>query len=209
MTTSNWKILVADHLLELVMVFIGVYAAFYLNGFQLRQEQRQRQRQLIIYLEKEAATRAKGDHDAARALAQKRAGLVARIEEGAMPELESIDWTRLCDIADFNSLLQAGGLDVLNLRTVARIREVETISRTGHAVMANYQDLTNQLIVLHAGQSRDYFYDPETKQLRRQFVIYLESLQGGAHLLQQLSEADDRLLAELTNERERFTQESD
>ena len=75
--------------------------------------------------------------------------------------------------------------------------------------MANYQDLTNQLIVLHAGESRDYFYDPETKQLRRQFMAYLESLQAGAQLLQQLSEADDRLLAELTNERERFTQQSD
>ena len=209
MTTSNWKILVADHLLELVMVFIGVYAAFYLNGFQLRQEQRQRQRQLIIYLEKEAGSRAKRDHETARALAQKRIELVARIESGTMPELESINWMRLCDIADFNSLLQAGGLDVLNLRTIARMREVETISRTGHALMANYQDLTNQLIVLHAGKTRDYFYDPETKQLRRPFVTYLESLQAGAQLLQQLSEADDRLLAELTNERERFTQQSD
>jgi len=209
MTTQNWKILIADHLLELLMVFIGVYAAFYLNGFQLRQEQRQRHRQLIIYLEKEAATRAKIDHEAARQLEQKRADLVARIDEGTMPDLEALNWRRLYDIADFNSLLQAGALDVLDLRTVARMREVDAISRTGYAVMANYQGLTNQLIVLHAGEGRDYFYDPGTKQLRRQFALYLESLQAGTQLLQQLSEADDRLLAELTNERERFTQEND
>lgn len=209
MTTENWKVLVADHLLELVMVFVGVYSAFYLNGFQVRQDQRQRQRQLIIYLEKEAASRAKSDHEAARMLEQKRAEFVAKIEEQTMPELEPINQRRLYDIADFNSLLQTGSLDVLDLRTVARMREVDAISRSGYAMMANYQQLTNQLIVLHAGESRDYFYDPGTRQLRRQFAVYLESLQAGAQFLQQLSEADDRLLAALTNERERFTQESD
>src|SRR3954463_7282970 len=113
MTTHNWKILIADHLLGLIMVFIGVYAAFYLNGFQLRQEQRQRHRQLIIYLEKEAASRAKLDHETARLIEQKRTELVSRIDEGAMPDLEAPNWRRLYDIADFNSLLQAGGLDVL------------------------------------------------------------------------------------------------
>src|SRR3954463_14971734 len=102
MTTHNWKILIADHLLGLIMVFIGVYAAFYLNGFQLRQEQRQRHRQLIIYLEKEAASRGKLDHEAARLVEQKRADLVAGIDNGAMPELEALNWTRLYDIADFN-----------------------------------------------------------------------------------------------------------
>jgi hypothetical protein len=209
MTTQNWKILVADHLLELVMVFIGVYTAFYLNGLQLRQEQRQRQRQLIIYLEKEAATRAKADHEAARMLEHKRAQLVAKIDEGAMPELELLSWNRLYDISDFNSLLQTGSLDLLNLQTVARMRDVDAISRTGYAMMANYQGLTNELIVLHAGESRDYFYDPETKQLRRQFAVYLEALQAGTQFVKQLSEADDRLLVELTNERERFSQESD
>ena len=191
------------------MVFIGVYAAFYLNGFQLRQEQRQRQRQLIIYLEKEAATRAKVDHETARMLEQKRAQLVARIDEGAMPGLERLNWNRLCDISDFNSLLQTGSLDVLNLRTIARMRDVDALSRTGYAVMTNYQGLTNELIVLHAGESRDYFYDPGTKQLRPQFTVYLEALQAGTQFVQQLSEADDRLLVELTNERERFTQDND
>ena len=190
------------------MVFIGVYAAFYLNGLQIRQEQRQRQRQLIIYLEKEAASRSNVDHEAARTLEQRRAEFAAKLEEGAMPELEPINWRRVYDIAEFNSLLQAGSLDVLDLRTVARMREVDAISRTGYAMMANYQELTNQLIVLHLGEDRGYFYDPETKKLRRQFALYLESLQAGAQFLRQLSQADDRLLAEVTNERERFTQES-
>jgi len=209
MITRNWKALIADNLLELAMVFIGVYAAFYLNAVQLRQEQRQRHRQFIIYLEKEAANKAKSDHDTARSLEQKRTDVVARIGEGAMPDLEPIDFTQLYDRADLASLLQAGGLDVLELRTVARMREVDAISRTGYATMSNYQELTNQLIVLHAGEGRDYFYDPGTKQLRRQFAVYLESLQAGAQFWRQLSQADDRLLAELANERERFTQESD
>jgi hypothetical protein len=209
MASKNWKALIADNILELAMVFIGVYAAFYLNGVQLRQEQRQRHRQFIIYLEKEAANKAKGDHDTARSLEQKRTDVVAKIDEGAMPDLEPIDFTPLYDRADFASLLQAGGLDVLELRTVARMREVDSISRIGYATMANYQELTNQLIVLHAGEGRDYFYDPATKQLRRQFAVYLESLRAGAEFWRQLSQADDRLLAELANERERFTQESD
>jgi hypothetical protein len=209
MTRPGWKIVIADHLLGLVMVFIGVYAAFYLNGFQLRQDQNQRRRQLIIYLQKEAASRAKSDHDTARLLEQKRAEFAARLEEGAMPELEPVNWTRLFDVADLNSLLQAGGLDVLELPTMARMREVDAISRRGYAMMANYQGLTNQLIVLHAGENRDYFYDPATKQLRRQFAVYPESLQAGAQFLKELGAADDRLLAALTNERERFTQESD
>jgi hypothetical protein len=207
MSSQSWKLLVADRLLELAMVFIGVYLAFYLNAFQLRDEQRQRHRQMIVYLEKEVASSAKRDRETAHTLDQGRADLLNNIEKGAMPELESIDWAPNYDAAEFGSLLQAGGLEVLDLRTIARLRELDAISRSGYAMMANYQQLTNQLIVLHAGEDRDYFYDPATKQLRRQFAIYLKSLEAGSRFLHQLSEADDRLLVELTNERERFSRE--
>ena len=44
---------IIDRLVELVIVFVGVYAAFVLNAHQGREQEQQRRQQILAYLRRE------------------------------------------------------------------------------------------------------------------------------------------------------------
>jgi len=54
----RWTAVLFDRLGELVIVFIGVYAAFILSNYQSHQQERQRRGQILALLEKGAAATA-------------------------------------------------------------------------------------------------------------------------------------------------------
>src|ERR1700724_230058 len=54
----GWTRAIIDRLIELVIVFVGVYAAFVLNSHQNHEQERQRRQQILAYLEKQATASA-------------------------------------------------------------------------------------------------------------------------------------------------------
>ena len=99
-----------------------------------------------------------------------------------------------------NWLLQAGGLELLDIETIVRVKELDSAARTRLGTMARYQQISDQLIVPHIGQGRAFFYDPVTKQLRSEYAQYPEILKEGSRVLHDLSEKTDRLVSQLRAE---------
>ena len=97
-------------------------------------------------------------------------------------------------------LLQSGGLELLDMQTIARLKELDTVAATGMATMTHYQQLSDALIVPRLGDDPTTFYDPATRQLRPLYALYPEILKDIAQIMNDLREKTDHLLEQLRAE---------
>ena len=188
---------IINRLVELVIVFVGVYSAFVLNARQGHEQQRQRRGQILAYLEKEATASAQNLKRVTADYDRRMNEFLSQLAKGEMPEIAPISWASSYNANDTTWLLQAGGLELLEIDTIARMKEVDSIARTGLSTMTHYQQLSDQLIVPHLAEGRSFFYDPATKQLRKEYAQYPEILKEGSSVLHELSQKTDQLVAQL------------
>jgi len=188
---------IINRLVELLIVFVGVYSAFVLSARQGHEQQRQRRGQILAYLEKEATASAQNLKRVTADYDRRMNEFLSQLAKGEMPEIAPISWASSYNANDTTWLLQAGGLELLEIDTIARMKEVDSIARTGLSTMAHYQQLSDQLIVPHLAEGRNFFYDPATKQLRKEYAQYPEILKEGSKVLHELSQKTDQLVAQL------------
>ena len=198
----RWARAIIDRLIELVIVFVGVYAAFMLSAHQGHEREQQRRGQILAYLEKGAAASAKNLKQVTASYDRRMNEFLTQLAKGEMPEITPISWASDYGANDSTWLLEAGGLELLDIDTIARMKEVDSAARTGLSTMAHYQQLSDQLVVPHLGEGRNFFYDPATKQLRKEYAQYPEILREGSRVLHELSEKTDQFVVQLRVEQE-------
>ncbi len=195
---------IGDRLIEVVIVFASVYAAFLLNAYQVRQQDDQRRDQLLAYLERDTDARARGLRDLLASYDRDKNEFLDQLSTGQMPKLEPGTWATNFTGTEATPLLQAGALDLLSIETVAEMLDVDSVARSGLVMMAHHERLDDAMITPHIGEDRSYFYDPMTHQLRPQFERYLKELKDGSRFLHTLSGARDQLAARVHRERQEF-----
>ena len=107
---------------ELVLVFVGVYAAFWLNNYQQHRQDAERRDRILASLEEQLRrgidsgklNRAKEEQEAT----EFRRGLDA----GEMPPLRPFVFTTDYSPGDFATLLQSGGVQLLDVKTLTALR---------------------------------------------------------------------------------------
>jgi hypothetical protein len=188
---------------ELLLVFIGAYAAFWLNNYQQRQEEIRRHDQLLAALEDEVNKALQS----AKTEGAKEQKVVAefrrQLDAGEMPPLAPFSFTSDYSATDVASLLQSGGYQLLDVKTLVAIRQVESTVRGGLTAIEHYQRLSDELIVPNLGQDISFFYDPTTKKLRKRFAGYPEVLEMVARFFNDYTKAETDLLNQIHAERQR------
>jgi nitrogen fixation-related uncharacterized protein len=187
---------------ELVLVFVGVYAAFWLNNYQQYRQDAERRDRILASIEQTLRegiesgkiNRAKEEREAAEF---RRA-----LDAGEMPPLHPFVFTTDYSPGDFATLLQSGGIQLLDLRTLPALRNDESVIRWGLSRMARYQKLSDELIVPNLDQDVSFFYDPVTKKLRKRFEMYPEALQATVKFANDLEHAHAELLKRIQAERQ-------
>ena len=101
------------------------------------------------------------------------------------------------------ALLQAGGLEVLDVKTIVALRKAESAIRAGLSRMAHDERLSDQLIVPNLDAEISFFYDPVTRQLRKRFNFYLPAQRAIAQLFYEEERANQILLEQIQAERRR------
>ena len=192
-----------DRLVEVVIVFIGVYAAFLFNAHQIRNQDQQRRHQILTYLEKQATTSAEKLRQVTLRYDEQMNAFLTQLARGEMPEINPIAWATNYNANETNWILQGGSLELLDIATIAQLKEVDSAASTGLSTMAHYQQLSDQLIVPHLGEGRSFFYDPSTKQLRPEYAVYPDILKEGSRVLHDLLEKKDQLVVQLRAEQAR------
>jgi len=188
---------------ELLLVFVGVYAAFWLNNYQQRQQDAERRDRILASLEEELRRGIEsGKLETAkeeREATEFRRGLDA----GEMRPLRPFVFTTDYSPGDFATWLQAGGIQLLDVKTLTTLRELESVIRWGLNDIARYQKLSDELIVPNLDQDISFFYEPGSRKLRKRFEIYPQALGATVKFAHDLDRTKAELLKQIQTERQR------
>ena len=157
---------------ELVLVFIGVYAAFWLNSYQQHQQDAKRRDQILASFERILREGIESGKINTAQEERDKAKFRRALDAGEMPPLHPFVFTTDYSPGDFATLLQAGGIELLDVETLTALRNDESVIRWGLSRMAHYQKLSDELIVPNLDQDISFFYDPATRKLRKRFEMY-------------------------------------
>ena len=188
---------------ELLLVFVGVYAAFWLNNYQQHEQDAERRDQILASIER---TLSGGiESNKVNRVEQQREATEFRraLDAGEMPPLRPFVFTTDYSPGDFAAILQAGGVQLLDLETLNALRNDESVIRWGLSRMARYTKLSDELIVPNLDQDVSFFYDPATKKLRRRFEMYPEALDARVKFADDLERTHTKLLKQIQAERQR------
>ena len=188
---------------ELLLVFVGVYAAFWLNNYQQRRQDEERHDRILASIER---TLREGieSNEVSRAKEQQAAAEFRRaLDAGEMPPLRQFVFTTDYSPGDFAALLQSGGIQLLDLETLTALRNDETIIRWGLSRMARYTKLSDELIVPNLDQDISFFYDPTSRKLRKRFEFFPEALDATVRFANELERTHTELLKRIQAERQR------
>ena len=188
---------------ELVLVFVGVYLAFWLNNYQQGRQDIERRDRILASIEQ---TLREGieSNKVSRAKEQQQAAEFRRaLDAGEMPPLRPFVFTTDYSPGDFAALLQSGGIQLLDLETLTALRNDETIIRWGLSRMTRYTKLSDELIVPNLDQDISFFYDPASRKLRKRFEFYLEALDATVRFANELERTHTELLKRIQAERQR------
>jgi hypothetical protein len=188
---------------EMVLVFIGVYAAFWLNNYQQHHQDAKRRDQILASLERILREGIESGKINAGKEEQQAAAFQRALDAGEMPPLKPFVFTTDYSPGDFAAVLQAGGIELLDVETLTTLRNDESVIRWGLSRMAHYQKLSDELIVPNLDQDISFFYDPNTRKLRKRFEMYPEALQATVKFAHDLDRTHTELLKRIQVERHR------
>ena len=201
-TEKHWRVSgFGRWVAELVLVFVGVYAAFWLSNFQQHQQDAERRDRILASIEQELRRGIESGKIAGTKQEQEAAKFRRALDAGEMPPLEPFVFTTDYSPGDWATLLQSGGVQLLDVKTLMALRELESVIRWGISDMERYQKLSDELIVPNLDQDIPFFYDPATKKLRRRFEIYPRALEARVKFAHDLDRAKTELLKRIQAER--------
>ena len=126
---------------------------------------------------------------------QKAAEFRRALDAGEMPPLQPFVFITDYSPIDWATMLQSGGVQLLEVQTLMAVRNDESVIRWGLNRMAWYQKLSDELI--------SFFYDPTTKKLRKRFEIYPDALDANVQFANELERTHTELLKRIQAERQR------
>ncbi len=189
---------------ELILIFVGVYAAFWLNNYQQRQQDAARRDQILAFIEQTLSEGIESSKvNRAKEQEPEAAEFRRALDAGEMPPLRPFVFITDYSPSDLATMLQSGGVQLLDVQTLRALRNDESVIRWGLQRMARYQKLSDDLIVPNLGQDISFFYDPATKKLRRQFEIYPKALEERVDFAHELERTHTELLKQIQAERQR------
>ena len=101
---------------ELVLVFVGVYAAFWLNNYQQHRQDAERRDRILASLEEAIAQKASKAEKLTRETGTESAEFRRALDAGEMPPLQPFVFTTDYSPGDWATMLQSGGIQLLDVQ---------------------------------------------------------------------------------------------
>src|SRR5262249_20133417 len=144
-------------LAELILVFVGVYAAFWLNNYQQRQQDADRRDQILASFEQQLREGIESGK-ISRANEERTAAEFQReLDAGEMPPLHPYVFITDYSATDWATILQSGGFQLIDVQTLLAVRNDESVVRWGLSALARYQKLSDEMIVPNLNQDISFF----------------------------------------------------
>ena len=200
--TRPWRTRILRRAVELVIVFVGVYAAFLLNSYYDARKEEQRRAQLVDWLIEDYSRNLADLQKDAAALRRENDSFKAEVAAGKTPAPNVLVWaTSDYDPTEKTMLLGSGALNLLKVPTLRQLTEVEQLLRQSLFILRHDQQLSDALILPHLGETPSPFFDPVTKQLRPEYAWYQRFFEREIQLEQSLEPQIEKLIQLLKAEK--------
>jgi len=200
---SAWLKRSAEWMVDLVIVFVGVYAAFVLNAFETRREQSVRREQLLGWLDDYCGELAANLQNEQTSIELAVTDFNRRLNNGEMPELVYININSSYDANFSLSFFQAGAGELLDISTLRQLRAVDKDSRLETEDIRHFQELTASVLVPQLNHDRTFFYNPSTRKLLPQYDWYPLAFQNIVDYCNKIRPEIDELRKRISEERAR------
>ena len=162
---------------ELIVVFVGVYAAFALNTFQEGQKNEQRRLQILEAMHQEFENSLENLDKEVPTFTAIIDSFLHEYEKGEMPEITHLHIQASFRSDAWESMLGSGGLDLLDVNLILQIE-----SYYGRAALIDenteqHYTLSAAMILPNVDAPRSYFYDLETQKLKRPYSWYIGAME--------------------------------
>src|SRR6266567_6923440 len=115
---------------ELLLVFIGVYAAFWLNSYQQHQQDAERRDQILAFIEQQLSEGIQSSKINRTQEQEPEAVKFRRaLDAGEMPPLRPFTFITDYRESDLATMLQSGGVQLLDVQTLRALRSDESVIR--------------------------------------------------------------------------------
>jgi hypothetical protein len=175
--SKRWLERILEWMVDLVIVFVGVYAAFVLNAYESSREQRDRRDQLLTWLDDYCNESATNLENEKTLIEEAIADFNSRLDKGEMPELEYVNISSSYDPSFTLSFFQAGAGELLDVGTLRQLRAVDKDSKLAAEDIRHFQELTTSVLVPQLNHERTFFYDPSSRKLLPQYAWYPTAFQ--------------------------------
>lgn len=198
-----WRARLGRWLGELLLVFVGVSAAFWLGNYQEHRQEAAHRDRILATLEEQLRKGIESGKINGAAQEQEQTEFERALKAGEMPRLRPFVYTTDYSPGDISALLQAGGVQLLDVKTLLALRDLESVIRWGLSGLERYQKLSDSLIVPNLGQDSTFFYDPVTKQLRPPYQFYAQALAAQVKFAHHVDKGKVKLVEQIRLERKR------
>jgi hypothetical protein len=195
--TPQW---IARLALELVVVFIGVYAAFALSQYQAKREAEERRRQLQDALVREIKDIASNTGYLARQLPTQLAQFDSAVRAGRRPPLQP--WIEPVRVQPhmWEATLQSGALDLFDIPTVYALSQFYNELNAGFEQHSQLRALSETVLIPNLERGSGEFYTLDGRNLRPKYQWYRAGLGRLAKLAASITALGDSLTAHLSTD---------
>jgi hypothetical protein len=192
--------------LELIIVFVGVYAAFALSQYEARREAAERRHQLQDALVREITDLTSNTRRVAQQLPIELAQFDSAAAAGRHPPLQP--WIEPIRVQThmWEATLQSGALDLFDIPTVYRLSQFYNELNAGFEQLAQLRSLSESVLIPNLERGSSEFYEPDGRHLRPKYQWYRAGLGRLAVLAASITELGDSLTKQLASEQTRPAQ---
>jgi hypothetical protein len=183
--------------LELLVVFIGVSAAFAMSEYEKRRDAADRRHQLQLALVSEIEDITSNTRRVAEASPVMMARFDSLVAAGARPPLDPMIEPVRVDTHMWEATLQSGGLDLFDVPTVHRLSQFYNQLNAGFEQLDQLRTLSETVLIPNLGLGAEEFYDPADGQLRPKYQWYRSGMQRLGYLAITITAMGDSLARDL------------
>lgn len=194
---------------ELLVVFIGVYAAFALSQYQTRRTSAERRRQIQEALVREITDLTSNTRRVAQTLPGELAQFDSAVHQGRRPALRPwIEPVRV-ETHMWDATLQSGALDLFDIPTVYKLSQFYNELNAGFEQLGQLRSLSESVLIPNLERESSEFYEPDGRHLRPKYQWYRDGLGRLSTLAASITALGDGLTGQLTSERSLALQRGD
>ena len=184
---------------ELLVVFIGVYAAFIFDNYRTNKQSEYRKQQIYTALKEEFTFSSEGMKQAAPLLDSIVTKIKNEYEEGKMSKPSRFHFVIGIRTDIWEAVLKSGALELIDVKLVFQLSNYYSFIRFAAEECKNFDRLIQQYIIPNTGKNIEEFYIIKTKKIKGKYSWYLESLDNMNIYMSRVQKMTDSLLVEINS----------